>query len=47
MIEFGVYAGPAAHAAGFVKRDIFELESGGLFGHEESRVLSEESHGVE
>jgi hypothetical protein len=35
VIELGIHAGSAAHAAGLVERHVFELETGGLVGHRE------------
>jgi hypothetical protein len=33
LVEHGLHAGPAAHAAGFVEADVFELKARGLLGH--------------
>jgi hypothetical protein len=33
VVELRVHPGAAAHTAGFLKRDVFELNARGLFGH--------------
>jgi hypothetical protein len=44
VVEHGFHAGPtAAHTAGFLERDVVELNAGGLLGHLVSRFLYEGS----
>ena len=40
-VEQGLHVGSAAHAAGLVQGDIFELKTRGLFGHGRYRFLCE------